>query len=849
MRAHRTENAYTLPELLLALVMLAIVTGATVGLVGQLGNLRLENSRATHAEVVGTAASQAAALGFDALGTTLVTGSARDLGSFSIVPRIATVSASPHRFSTVAGGYVVANGGGGGSGPGAPLAIQTDIMPLLNASENDTGALLLSAASDLNWTTADPSLRFRARVTSTGAVAGADYTLRWTVDGSDPDASDPQLPASSWSLGNASPNPDLLDAVAGGAGNALVFTLKVRALSLTPTFGDSNIAAVTVTLTKVAPVASLTRSGTDTADVALADVYTPAPSGANRLRVAVAGLPESIASPALGWVSLTSSVGSSPIGAGALTYSTDPSTPAAGALVTARYDATPPVQAFTTPGASALWSVSLATSHPLVNIATAALSRTLKAVTAGIPDVDISPATGTFTAGTTVSITSSPTTPNPLVAGVANQTFLALRYTLDGSAPASTSSAYSTPFTISESLTVRAANVPATTYAAFFGTAVVETSVLTLAPTDFSPLYLRATGVPSGSLTTAAPTAKSLANHDPKRDSFAGLLLAKGAKNWDETDATKHQRWLGPVGALVLSGPLEFRFWSAMKDFSTSKRGSILVYLIDRDGSGKEGKLIASGSLAASRWSGGSTTWVLKTVSFGTVDYKLGATRRLELCLIVENSSDDDMWFAYDAVPYASVLGPPVVPPPASVAGSPSDREILSGGTTANSDSTSLSVGNRSSQKRNALLVFDISEVTETVTSAELSLYYWASTLPMAFNIDLWGVGWGTSAASAPVSADYLEANTDSTNTTNLVKIADNLITPSSSWLSTPKASGSALVNYLNSARAAGATHVFFRLNPDAAPANDNYVVLASGDYEPFFGIGSVPTLKLGYGP
>jgi hypothetical protein len=229
------------------------------------------------------------------------------------------------------------------------------------------------------------------------------------------------------------------------------------------------------------------------------------------------------------------------------------------------------------------------------------------------------------------------------------------------------------------------------------------------------------------------------------------------------------------------------------------------------------------------------------------VDYKLGSTRQLELCLIVESSSSDDMWFAYDAVPYASILGPPVVPPPAEVEGAPEDREIRPDGTTANADKKLNTIGNADGQRSNMILVFDISYVTATITSAELSFYYTAGSVPLGFNIDLWGVGWSSSAAALPVSADYLEANTDSTNTTNLVKISDNIITPVTGWLTTRKVSGATLVNYLNSARAAGATHVFFRLNPDAAPGSDRYALLFSADYVPFFGIGSVPTLNLGY--
>ncbi|KPF48222.1 hypothetical protein D621_16280 [beta proteobacterium AAP51] len=190
------------------------------------------------------------------------------------------------------------------------------------------------------------------------------------------------------------------------------------------------------------------------------------------------------------------------------------------------------------------------------------------------------------------------------------------------------------------------------------GALVALNPVATSTPATL-PLFLRATGVPEGSLTTAAPTATTLANHDPGRDSFPGLLIAKGGSGAAETDATKYQRWLGATGGIVLNGPLELRIWTAMKDFDTSMAGRLNAYLRSCSSTGTDCQSFASASLTQGPWSAGGN-WTQKTLSFGTVSATLASNRRLELKLIVPDASDDDLWLAYDSTAYASALGPPV---------------------------------------------------------------------------------------------------------------------------------------------------------------------------------------------
>lgn len=181
---------------------------------------------------------------------------------------------------------------------------------------------------------------------------------------------------------------------------------------------------------------------------------------------------------------------------------------------------------------------------------------------------------------------------------------------------------------------------------------------LSISPSPL-PLFLRATGVPDSSLSSAAPTATTLANHDTGRDTRPGLLLAKGGAGVDEGDPTKHQRWLGSTGGLTLSGPLELRLWTAIKDFETTKTGTLTAFLRSCNNAGNACNTLATATLTQGPWSAGGN-WTQKTLSFGTVNATLASNRRLELKLIVPGASDDDLWLAYDSTALASALGPPV---------------------------------------------------------------------------------------------------------------------------------------------------------------------------------------------
>ena len=174
--------------------------------------------------------------------------------------------------------------------------------------------------------------------------------------------------------------------------------------------------------------------------------------------------------------------------------------------------------------------------------------------------------------------------------------------------------------------------------------------------------YLKSTGVPKADLSTAAPTSNSLSNYDPGVDSDPGRKLDKSDDGWNEDDSGKYQVWVAPQGEMEIDGQVTLTFWSAMKDFNDDKEGRVEAYLLDCNPGGSNCALIDQGSRVANPWSS-SGSWVSKTIDFGSVSYSIASNRSLALKVVVGDSSDDDMWFAYDTTSYPSKLALQTVTP------------------------------------------------------------------------------------------------------------------------------------------------------------------------------------------
>lgn len=164
--------------------------------------------------------------------------------------------------------------------------------------------------------------------------------------------------------------------------------------------------------------------------------------------------------------------------------------------------------------------------------------------------------------------------------------------------------------------------------------------------TSSATLPLRRTG----------PTLTTLFNYDTDRDTAAGLLLkSSGAASG------RQQLWYFPTGAtpLTLSGTSSIRIWSAVKGFSTTLVGSLQISLYDCDGSGSACSLLATNTFTSSgAWSGGSNTWVARTIPIVSTPgtYTWNANRSLGVQVASGSGAVDDMMVAYDTTTYKSAI-------------------------------------------------------------------------------------------------------------------------------------------------------------------------------------------------
>jgi hypothetical protein len=152
-------------------------------------------------------------------------------------------------------------------------------------------------------------------------------------------------------------------------------------------------------------------------------------------------------------------------------------------------------------------------------------------------------------------------------------------------------------------------------------------------------LYLAGDSVPSASMSTSSPSGGALPNFDPGRDDFPGLLVKKGDGSAGEGDPTKYQTWSYPGGGETLSIE-SLEIWAAAKDFDRDKTVRFNVFILDCGGS-------CQVLDAASATVSGGGKWHKTTVSFDVSNHTFANGRQLRVKIVVDNDSDDDMWFAY----------------------------------------------------------------------------------------------------------------------------------------------------------------------------------------------------------
>ena len=154
-------------------------------------------------------------------------------------------------------------------------------------------------------------------------------------------------------------------------------------------------------------------------------------------------------------------------------------------------------------------------------------------------------------------------------------------------------------------------------------------------------------------MNTIVPTASTLYNYDTF-DSEPGRFIQKGGSGASETSLSRYQVWRGPelTTAMTLQGSVTVELWTAIKGFDSGERGVVHVYLFDRSDAGATP--LKSATLDLANWQGGSSTFVLSKFTLTRNGYVMAAGHSFEIKVIVANTADDDMWFAYDTAAYKS---------------------------------------------------------------------------------------------------------------------------------------------------------------------------------------------------
>ena len=154
-----------------------------------------------------------------------------------------------------------------------------------------------------------------------------------------------------------------------------------------------------------------------------------------------------------------------------------------------------------------------------------------------------------------------------------------------------------------------------------------------------------------------APTATTLYDYSLDfNPSAAGRTMQKTAQGLSETALKKHQVWRsGPLGSdLSITGDVTIDLWAATPNFAQGTKGIVTAYL--RDYNGSTHQEIGNGTVYASDWQDGSSTWVKRSIYIPELGYTISSGDELEVFIVVENGSGSNMWFAYDTTAYPSVV-------------------------------------------------------------------------------------------------------------------------------------------------------------------------------------------------
>ena len=162
---------------------------------------------------------------------------------------------------------------------------------------------------------------------------------------------------------------------------------------------------------------------------------------------------------------------------------------------------------------------------------------------------------------------------------------------------------------------------------------------------------------------SALPQLTTLYNFDIDRDSGPGIQLIRSPTGLTETNPTKFQIWRTGVlsSPLAINGDVLVDLWAALSPPNPLEIGVILAYLRDYDGAGYTE--IANGAVYARDWQSGSASFVERMALIPNLDYTIPAGHELELRVLVDEASDQNMSLVYDLGSFTSVLNLSFVAP------------------------------------------------------------------------------------------------------------------------------------------------------------------------------------------
>jgi putative nucleotidyltransferase with HDIG domain len=190
------------------------------------------------------------------------------------------------------------------------------------------------------------------------------------------------------------------------------------------------------------------------------------------------------------------------------------------------------------------------------------------------------------------------------------------------------------------------------TYRVSDGTGLTDDAAVTITvslTSAASLLYLGTTG-PSADIydLTTAPPAPATPVPDFDGDGEPGLTIKNSNGDESETDPRKWHTWARPVSLapLVLNGPVTLQLWSSVDGFDPDDDVHPHVFLYDCLIGGLACVRIAQTDVYVPSWNGGSSTWVYREVTIGSVDRTIILGRELRVRL---QTSQNDLWVAMTA--------------------------------------------------------------------------------------------------------------------------------------------------------------------------------------------------------